>query len=99
MGMEEINMCRADRKDYLELYMKDTLNLIPSDSHERASFESSMEGMKDFLLHCEGLHLYVKKDCFKNSKNQEMLPLVYGYRDPGSSEDALFMIRGGLVEE
>ena len=97
--MIEINMSREDRKEYLDLYMQETLNLIPTDSHERAKFESSMQAMKDFLLHFEGIHFYVKKSCFQDAQRQQILPLVFGYRDSGSSEDALFMIRGGLIEE
>merc|ERR1711862_34543 len=96
-NMEEIRMSKEDCKEYLDSYMNDTLDLIPNE--EKEYFKSSMDGMKDFLLHCENLHLYTNKDYLKCNSSGGNMPLIYGYRDKGSDCDALFMIRGGLIEE
>lgn len=94
-SLEEVAMSREEKIDYIDSYIKDTLDLIPID--ERASFEASIPAMKDFLLHSDGLHFYAKLEDLK--KNREKSTLIYGYRAVDASEDELLMIRGGLVEE
>ena len=96
-SLEEATMTREEKKDYINSYIKDTLELIPPGSDEMASFKSSIPAMKDFLLHCDGLHFYAKLEDLKN--NREKSTMIYGVRDVGSSEDELFMIGGGLIEE
>jgi len=74
-------MSREDKKDHIEAYIQDTLYLMPPDSDEKKKFESQIPQMKDFLLHCEGLHFYAEPEDLKN--NREKSSLIYGLRDAG----------------
>ena len=93
-SLEEVSMTREEKKDYIDSYIQTTLDLIPPESDEMTSFKSSIPSMKDFLLHCDGLHFYAEPEDLKN--NREKSTMIYGLR---SSEDELFMISGGLVED
>ena len=64
-SLEEVTMTREEEEDYINSCIKDILDLIPPDSDEMASFKSSIPAMKDFLLHCNGLHFYAKLEDLK----------------------------------
>merc|ERR1712226_1047966 len=96
--MEEVNMSKDDEKEYLDLYANELRKSIPKESKERERFESSIEGVKDYILH-ENLKFYCNKTALHSEgQGRKSITLAYGHGNPDLN-DSLLMIRGGLMED